>query len=569
MSLGLRNCAILLLLCIASLVSAQQADVIVHHARIYTVNPAQPWADAVALRDGKVLAVGSEQEVARVKGPQTQLLDAAGRIVLPGFTDCHVHFMSGSVGLTGVILDDAKSVEEIQRRVKQFADQHPDQPWVLGRGWFYPLFAPSGMPDRSILDAVVPDRPVFLESYDGHTYWANTKALELAHVTRATPDPPNGVIVRDAQGVPTGALKDFAARLVRNVVPPVTREQRLATLRLGLHEAAKNGVVRIHSAGGDFEYFDLYDELRSKGELTARFYIAYFLDPPELTTKELDLIENARAKYHDDWLSAGAVKTMLDGVVESHTAALTYADTGKTTPTFWAADKYTAAMQELDERGLQMFTHAIGDNAVHLALNAFENMQRVNGTHDMRPRVEHVETIQAADVARFGQLGVIASMQPLHAYPDDDTLGPWLSGAGQDLGSRAWVWKSIMDAGGHLAFGSDWPVVTINPWPGVEVAVTRQTTDGTPAGGFVPSQRLTVAQAIAGYTIGAAYAGHREKTEGSIEPGKLADLIVLSQDPFAVPANQLSKTEVLLTMVGGKIVYQSPAFSKKSTGAGQ
>ncbi len=556
---------------IGQTVSDGTADVIVTHGRVYTVNAKEPWAEAVAIRGGKILAVGREDEIEKLKSASTKVVDASGRIVLPGFTDCHVHFMSGSEALTGVILDDAKTVEEYQKRVKAFADSHPDAPWILGRGWTYPAFGAEALPDKKILDAVVADRPVLLEGFDGHTYWANSKALALARIDKKTPNPSNGVIVRDAAGEATGALKESAHRLVSEAVPPMTRKQRMDALRLGLHEAAKDGVVRVHSAGGDFQYFDLYKELREKGELTARFYIAYFLDPPELTSTEIDTIENARKTYHDDWLAGGAVKTMLDGVVESHTAAMTYADTGKTTKTFWEPQKYTAAMQELDKRGFQMFTHAIGDDGVDLALNAFENMEKVNRTHDMRPRVEHIETVKAADIPRFGKLGVIASMQPLHAYPDEDTLGPWLSGAGKEREPRAWAWKSIAEDGGHLAFGSDWPVVTINPWQGVETAVTRQTTEGTPAGGFVPSERLTVAQVIEGYTLGAAFAGHREKTEGSIEAGKLADLIIVSQDPFKIPANQLSKTEVLLTMVGGKVVYQSPAWDAKSTstGAGQ
>jgi hypothetical protein len=544
------------------------ADVVVLHARVYTVDKNHPWVEAIAIRDGKILAAGTEQSIAKLKGANTKIVDAGGRVVLPGFTDCHVHFMSGSEALTGVILDDAKTVEEYQKRVKEYADSHRDAAWILGRGWTYPAFGAAALPDKKYLDAIVADRPVLLEGFDGHTYWANSKALELAHIDKNTPDPPNGIIVRDVSGEPTGALKEAAHRLVSKIVPEMTREQRLAALRLGLHEAAKDGVVRVHSAGGDFEYFDVYDELRRRGELTSRFYIAYFLNPPELTSKEIDLIEGARKTYHDDWLAGGAVKTMLDGVVESHTAAMTYADTGKTTGTFWDPEKYSAAMQELDKRGLQMFTHAIGDQGVDVALNAFANMEKVNHTHDMRPRVEHIETVLAKDIPRFGELGVIASMQPLHAYPDADTLGPWLAGAGKEREPRAWAWKSIAEGGGHLAFGSDWPVVTLNPWPGVEMAVTRQTTEGTPASGFVPEQRLTVAQAIEGYTLGAAYAGHREKTEGSIEPGKLADLIVLSQDPFKVPANQLSKTEVVLTMVGGEVVYQSPAWNA-STGAGK
>jgi hypothetical protein len=331
-----------------------------------------------------------------------------------------------------------------------------------------------------------------------------------------------------------------------------------------MREANKHGVVRAHSAGGDFEYFDLYNELRQKNELTVRFYIAYFLDPPELTPKQIDLIESARKTYHDEWLSGGAVKTMLDGVIESHTAAMLspYSDD----PTqigrlFWDPAKYDASIAELDRRGLQIFTHAIGDKAVRTALDAYEKAAETNHTHDARPRIEHIETIAANDISRFGKQGVIASMQPLHAYPDDDTLLVWARNTGRERAQRAWVWRSIENSGGHLAFGSDWPVVTVNPWPGVQNALTRQTTEGNPPEGFVPKERISLEDTIKAYTWGAAFAGRREKTEGSIEPGKLADLIVMQQDIFKIEPSDLAKADVLLTMVGGQIVYQSPEWT--------
>ncbi len=274
---------------------------------------------------------------------------------------------------------------------------------------------------------------------------------------------------------------------------------------------------------------------------------------------DIEKIEAARKKYADDWISGGAVKMMVDGVIESHTAAMLepYTDDpslkGKL---FWDPDKYKAAVAELDKRGLQLFTHAIGDYGVRTALDAYENAEKVNGTQDRRPRIEHIETIQAVDIPRFGKLGVIASMQPLHSYPNDDTLNVWARNIGPDRAGRAWVWKSIADDGGHLAFGSDWPVVTLNPWEGVQTAVTRQTKEGTPDGGFVPSQRLSVADAVYGYTLGAAFAGRREKTEGSIETGKLADIIILSQNIFDVDPHKISDTKVTSTIVGGRIVYQ-------------
>jgi predicted amidohydrolase YtcJ len=281
-----------------------------------------------------------------------------------------------------------------------------------------------------------------------------------------------------------------------------------------------------------------------------------------LRQQDLEAMEDARKKYHDDWIDTNVVKMMVDGVIESHTAALLepYSDDPSTKGAlFWNPQQYSAAVAELDKRGLQLLTHAVGDHGVHTTLDAYENAARVNHTLDRRPRIEHIETITSADIARFGKLGVIASMQPLHAYPNTNVLHVWARNIGPDRAGRAWAWKSIASAGGHLAFGSDWPVVTLNPWEGVETAVTRQTTEGKPDAGFVPEQRLTVAETIQGYTLEAAYAGRREKTEGSIEVGKLADLIIVSQNSFDVDLHRIAETKVVTTIVGGRVVHQTPA----------
>ncbi len=550
-----------LLLALAAQAATPPADTILLHARIYTVNPQQKWAEALAIRDHKIVLVGNDQQMDALRGPKTQVIDARHHLVLPGFADCHIHFMEGSLGLTHVVLNEAGTIEEIQKRVKAYADSHPQELWITGMGWTYPTFGAAALPDKKYLDAVVADRPVYLEAFDGHSAWANSKALALAGIDRNTPDPPNGQIVRDATGNATGALKESASDLVAGFVPKPSREQRLAALRLGLHTANQYGLVRVHSAGGDYPYLDLYDELRKHGELTVRMYVAYFLDPPELTPANLATIENIRRTYHDDWISGGVVKTMLDGVIESHTAAMLspYSDdptqSGKL---FWDDAKYKQAIAELDRRGLQIFTHAIGDKAVRLALDAYQNAAEVNHRKDARPRIEHIETVSAADISRFGKLGVIASFQPLHATPDEDTLNVWARNVGPERAQRAWVWRSIQSGGGRLAFGSDWPVVTLNPWPGVQMAMTRQTTDSKPTGGFLPQQRLSLEDTIHAYTLGAAIAGRNEAAEGSLETGKLADLIVISQDLFQIEPTQISKTEVLLTMVDGKVVYESP-----------
>jgi hypothetical protein len=374
------------------------------------------------------------------------------------------------------------------------------------------------------------------------------------------------VIVRDpATGEATGTLKELATDLVDRVRPAPTRVEKLLALRAGMKWANQNGITRFHAAGGhflsgDFEDLDLYDEMRRRGDLTVRVRVAYFLDPPALRPQDMDAIEGARKKYSSDWLSADVVKLRLDGVIESHTAAMLdpYSDAPSLKGSlFWDPDKYKAAVTELDKRGFQLFTHAIGDYAVRTALDAYENAEARNHKRDRRPRIEHIETVAPSDIPRFGKLGVIASMQPLHSYPDADTLEVWAGNAGPDRASRAWAWKSIADAGGHLAFGSDWPVVTLNPWEGIQTAVTRQTAEGTPAGGFVPEQRLTVEQAVDAYTLGAAFAGRREKTEGSLEEGKLADLIMVSQNIFDINPRKIGATKVTVTIIGGKLVYQA------------
>jgi predicted amidohydrolase YtcJ len=539
------------------------ADMVVLHGRIYTLDSKQPWAQAVAIRADKIVAVGDDATIGKFRGPDTKVIDAAGQLVLPGFVDCHIHFMDGSLSLGRVNLEGAKDVAEIQQRLRKYAAKHPGNDWLLGRGWDYAMFGTAALPDKKYLDELFPNRPVFLEGYDGHTYWANSKALALAGITRDTPDPPNGIIVRDpATREATGALKEAAQDAVAKAVPEVTRAERLAALRAGIKWANENGLTRVHSAGGDFPQLELYDELRRHGDLTLRFYIAYFMDPPEMRPQDVDAIESARKKYHDAWIDTDAVKFMVDGVIESHTAAMIepYSDDpslkGKL---FWEPSKYNSAIAELDKRGLQLFTHAIGELGVRTALDAYQHAEEVNHTSDRRPRIEHIETVTSADIPRFGKLGVIASMQPLHSYPNVDTLDVWARNAGPDRASRAWSWKSIADAGGRYAFGSDWPVVTLNPWEGLQTAITRQTREGTPEAGFVPSQRLTVAQAVEGYTLGAAFAGRREKTEGSLEKGKLADLIIVSQNIFEIDPHKISETKVRTTIVGGQVIYQSNA----------
>ena len=547
------------------------ADSVLLHGRIYTLDTNHPWAEALAIRDGKILAVGSDREIGRLRGTSTQVIDAKGRLVLPGFTDCHTHFMEGSLLLQQIFLNGVKSIPEIQSRVKAYAEAHPNEPWLLGRGWNYPVFAPTGMPDKKYLDEIVRDRPVYLDGFDGHTWWANSKALEIAHISKDTPDPPGGSFVRDPKtGEPTGAIKEDAAdAIIRRAIPEPSHEQKLKILMAGIQLANQLGVTRVHglteidALRDDLHNVDLIRELQRQEKLTLRFYLAYRVDPPEVSEQQLREILEARDHYHDDWISAGAVKFFMDGVIETHTAAMLapYSDDPSLSgQLFWDVEKYQKGVAELDRRGIQVFTHAIGDKAIRTALDAYEHAAHVNGTKDARHRIEHIEDVSADDIPRFGKLGVIASMQPLHAYPDDDTLKSWAPNVGPKRAQRAWAWHSIQAEGGVLAFGSDWPVVTLSPWEGLQNAVTRQTTEGEPKGGWIPSERISLADAIKGYTLNAAFAGHREKTEGSLEPGKLADVIVISQDLFKVDPLKIGETKVLLTIVGGRVVFKADNF---------
>ncbi|HXZ13046.1 MAG TPA: amidohydrolase [Candidatus Sulfotelmatobacter sp.] len=552
------------------------ADIVVTHGTIFTENTDQPWAEALAVSGEKILAVGSDSEIAAYRGAATKTIDARGRVVLPGFTDCHIHFLEGSLSLDWPDLNGAVTTSDLRRRLKEYAATHPGSGWVFGQGWAYEAFGEAALPDKKLLDEIFPERPVYLESFDAHTGWVNSKALALASIHRDTPDPLDGVIVRDPKtGEATGALVEDARHLVKNLVPMPSQEEKRAALVKGLALAGQYGLVRVHAAGeppdtfGDFYDLDVFDGLRGEGKLSLRLYVSKVIQPPALTPADISALEEARKRYHDDWISVGAAKVFLDGVIEAHTAAMIepYADDSRLSGSLmWSPEKFGSAVDELDRRGFQIFTHAVGDRAVQAALDAYDHAAQSNGTTDARHRIEHIETVSAQDVPRFAMLGVIASMQPLHAYPEE---GVWGRNLGPKREHLAFAWNSLLKAGAHLAFGSDWEVVTLNPWPGVQTGVTREDNEGKPVGGWVPEQRISVAQAIAAYTIGAAYAGHREDTEGSLEPGKLADLIIVSQNPFEVDPHRLGKTEVKLTMVGGRVVYSQldQPVSKSEGGA--
>ncbi len=541
-----------------ALATPATAELVLRNGRVYTVAPGKPWAEAVAMRGGVIVAVGSDAEIAPYIGPRTVQVDAGGRLVLPGLIDSHIHFLSGSLSLTQLRLEGAGTIAEIQQRLRDYAASHPDG-WITGRGWVYSTFGAYGLPDKKQLDEIVPDRPVLLEGYDGHTYWANSQALAAAGITRNTPDPPNGAIVHDATGEPTGALKEDAAALVEKFAPQPSREAKLAALRAGLAEAARYGLTSVVNATGGIEEMELYSELERRGQLTLRTYTAMPLRAGA-TEKDFMAYERARQRFRTAFVRGGLVKGFVDGVIEAHTAAMLepYSDD----PSLSGHLNYEPAelkrlVMELDRRGLQVVLHAIGDAGVRTALDAYQAALDANQKPDRRFRIEHIETVSAVDIPRFARLGVIAGYQPLHANPDDNLFRIWARNAGPERVRRAFAWREVSQAGGRLALGSDWPVVTQNPFAGIQAALTRQTFDGQPPGGWTTHQTLTLEQAIAGYTTGGAHAQRREKELGSIEVGKQADLVVLTANLFVIAPQQIHSVRAHITVVAGKVVHRA------------
>ena len=533
-------------------------DVIVFNGKVYTADGRGTFAEAIAVRGNTIFRVGSNREIKRMRRPHTTVIDAHGGAVVPGFNDSHLHFASGSVGLSEINLLDATTPDEIAATVRAWAAANAGRAWVTGRGWYYTAF-PGGLPNRQLLDEIVPDRPAYLTAYDGHSGWANTAALKLAGITRATVNPKNGIVVKDARGEPTGVLKESAMGLMREVLPIVERGEKLAAIRAGIVEAHRLGVTSVQNASGRPDDLDLWEELRRTGDLKLRMYHALSAGPT-FSEADADRFEPTRRKHADDpLLKAGAVKLMVDGVIESHTAAMLEPYSNKPTkgmPNF-TRDELNRIVMLLDRRGWQVWIHAIGDGGIRMALDAFESAAKANPApvRGRRHRIEHIESIDAADVPRFGALGVIASMQPFHANPDPSLGTVWTENIGADRAARAWLWHSIARTGGRLAFGSDWPVVTLDPRLGLQVAVNRTSATGEPEGGSIPEERLPLTAAIDAYSSGAAYASFDEQRKGTLAKGMLADVVIFSTDIFKAPPERLLDAVVDVTIFDGKVVY--------------
>ena len=556
----------------AGLVQAAEApaDFLLAGGRVWTADPALPWAEAVAIRGNQIVYVGDLAGAEVFRGPRTQLVSTRGRLVAPGFNDAHIHLAGGALSLERVDLIEDQDLSAVQARIRAFAAAHPERAWVLGRGWLYGSF-PGGLPTRQQLDAVLPDRPAYMECYDGHSGWANSKALALAGITRDTRDPEHGVIVRDpATGEPTGALKESATALVEKVVPLPQGEARYELMLRALALLSSQGLTSVQDAGGlagvvaspGADDIELLARARREGKLGVRVAASVVMAPGQVEPA-LAAARRLRGVYDDALLRVAAIKGYVDGVIEAHTAAMLApyerAEFGLGLPN-WEPQALNEAVVAADRQGLQVYLHAIGDRGVRMALDAHRSARDANGPRDRRGRIEHIETIAPDDYARFEELGVIASQQPLHANPDRNSFEVWQKNIGPERASRGFSWRNIERAGGRLAFGSDWPVVTSDVFRGLYCAVTRKTREGTPAGGWRPELALGLDSALRAYTAGGAYASFEEAGKGSLGVGKLADLVVISEDLFLGPPERILAARVLLTMMDGRVVHRDPGF---------
>ncbi|HVQ29237.1 MAG TPA: amidohydrolase, partial [Vicinamibacteria bacterium] len=484
--------------------AAEKADRIFVNGRIWTGDPARPRVEALAVRGPTIIAVGRSADIRGMAEKATDVVDLKGRFVCPGFIDAHLHFMGGSLALEALDLHEAGSLAEIEKRIKDYARAHADSAWVTGEGWAYGAFA-GGMPRKEQLDAVLPDRPAYLTSYDGHTAWVNSVALSKAKINRSTEDPSGGAIQRDAQGEPTGVLKESAKRLVSSLLPAPAHFERYRAFKKGLDLAASYGLTSVHQVSFSEEDLKVMEQVLAESGLKVRFYasVPMVKDP---TRETLDRYEELRRRHQGRRLRFGAVKGFVDGVVESRTAAMfePYAAGGTGLPN-WTQEDLDRTVALYDKAGYQVFLHAIGDRGIAMALSAYESAARANGTSGRRHRIEHVEVPRPEDLPRFKALGVIASTQALFAHPDQNHLGVYVPTLGPARAARAMPFKAIDDAGILQAFGSDWPVYTCEVLRGIYCAATRMTREGTPPGGWEPGNRITAEAALRHFTRDAAH----------------------------------------------------------------
>lgn len=547
-----------LLACTAACSSPEPptASLVVTGARVWTGDPGRPWAEAVAVSGDKILAVGTAGDVAPLIGDDTEVFESAGGMLVPGFIDTHVHFLAGGAALASVQLRDAQTPEEFAGRIEAFAKTVEPGEWILGGAWDHTLWG-GELPHRDWIDAVTPDNPLWIFRLDGHMALANSLALRQAGVDADTPDITGGEIVRDEDGRPSGILKDNAMMLVEEAVPEATERQLDSYLDAAMRYVASNGVTTVHDmsdgVGDGWAGLEAYRRAAARGDLITRIYAVTPL--AEWQALADDIERNGRG---NEWLKTGGVKGFMDGSLGSHTAAMLepFTDTpGESGFLLDSLDNLRAMMLAADAAGLQLNIHAIGDKAIRDLLDIFHDVATGNGDRDRRLRMEHAQHIHPDDIDRFAVQGVIASMQPYHAIDD----GRWAENViGPQRAKTTYAFRSLIDSGAHLALGSDWFVAPADPVAGVYAAVTRRTLDGRNPGGWVPEQKISVEQALRGYTYEGAFASFEEDRKGVLKPGMLADMVLIDRDLTAIPPETIRDARILKTIVGGRVVYSHP-----------
>jgi predicted amidohydrolase YtcJ len=571
--------------------SAGVADLLIVHGRVFRgfkTGQAPPLGSAdgprpegaptaIAVVGERIAWVGDSSEALRAwRGPRTELLDARGGLVSAGFDDAHIHLLDGARQMDDIDLTRAATPQEIGAAIRAGAAERSAKPWVVGRGWLYGSF-PAGLPTRQQLDHLVPDRPALMGAYDGHTTWVNSRALATAGIRQGTPDPADGVIQRDlASGEPTGMLFEAAGLLVERCLPVLNADEDLAVLRTAIAAAHRNGITAVQEAWTPPGDLLVWRRLAERDVPRLRARLALPMKPEgDLAAWHEQLADYGALAFPlrgGRWLSAGILKGFVDGAIESGTAAMLApyeGDTSRGLPN-WSSEQLAEFVSAADAAGWQVELHAIGDRGVRMALDAFEQAaanarwsgnprgsRQAPNSLRRRHRVEHIETIDPADIPRFGRLGVIASMQPYHGEPSTNQATAWSSKIGADRVSRAWAVGSIDRAGGTIAFGSDWPVVSFNPFLGLHVAVNRQTPDGHPPGGWVPAEAVPLPTALSAYTLGSALAAFTERRRGTIQVGLQADLAVLDRDLLSEDRSAIAGTAVSATVIGGRVVHRT------------
>lgn len=535
------------------------ADLIIENARIWTVDSLHPEVEALAVLGERIVAVGTNREVEAWRGPTTRVVDADGKRLLPGFNDAHVHFVDGGAQLDNVELNDASSPQEFARRIGERAGKTSKGAWLLGGDWDETKWTPAELPTKQLIDALTSNTPVAVNRYDGHMVLANSLALRIAGITAQTADPPGGVIVRDRQGNPTGALKDAAMDLLFKSVPPLDHAQRRHAIERALEHAASLGMTSIQHMNPDYADIAIYSELLDEGKLTTRVYAA-----PLITQVDDQVKIGVRRAFGSSYLRIGALKAYADGSLGSQTAYFfePFSDhpenRGLLSDEMHPISLMRDRMMRADAAGLQICTHAIGDAGISAILDIYTEIEKEHGPRDRRWRIEHAQHMASKDFERFAQLHVIASVQPYHAIDD----GRWAEKRiGHDRASRTYAFRTLLDHGVRLALGTDWNVAPLDPMLTLYAATTRATLDGKNPNGWFPDQKLTIKEAIEAYTMGSAYAEFQESEKGSITPGKLADFVLLSDDVLAIDPVKIRDAKVLKTWVGGKLVYDAKTTS--------